>query len=506
MTSQRAVALLEARIDALRPIIWLETADPVEADVVVAAVVAAGSFSLECWDCAGGRVHPSVGTSLDDVPLAEFLGRFDLEDWQKRTLIVVRDLDAFIAEPRVVALLRTLAVRAVQRATFNVTIVVIASTLRIPAELEKLITILPLPGLDDSEVSDAIHEFASAHGCSVTPTLTAELVLMLRGLTRFEVGQILALAYEDGGVLDDRCKAIVVEEKRQAIRKSGLLDLIDANFGFASVGGLDALRDYLKGKGAVFKRLPAALAAGVDIPKGILVVGMPGCGKSMIAKATAHLFGLPLLRLDVGRLLGKYVGESEENLRRAIRVTESVSPCVLWIDEVEKAFAGAVGDDGGGVAARMFGFFLTWLQEKTSTVYVVATANAVKKIPPEFQRKGRFDEVFFVDFPSAQECREICEIHLEKRRQRCAPELDLGTVSKQMARRRFSGAEIEAVIKDAVEHAFLADRRLDREIFNHMMLNTKTVSEVREPDIKEMREMLEKSGFRPATRPVLASP
>ena len=204
--------------------------------------------------------------------------------------------------------------------------------------------------------------------------------------------------------------------------------------------------------------LKTAISFGVDVPKGLLIVGLPGCGKSLSAKACATLFKVPLLRLDVGRLMGKYVGESENNLRRAIRQAESATPCVLWIDEIEKAFAGVGKGGDGGVTTRLFGNFLTWMQEKDSAVYVVATANDITGIPPEFLRKGRFDEIFSVGLPTAKERGKIFEIHLRKRNQ--DPErlkLDLQELVKKTEGEKtpeFSGADIESIVKSAVEKAF----------------------------------------------------
>ena len=180
---------------------------------------------------------------------------------------------------------------------------------------------------------------------------------------------------------------------------------------------------------------------GVDIPKGIMIVGMPGCGKSLAAKAAAKLFEIPLVRLDIGRLLGKYVGESEHNMRRALKLAEAISPCVLWIDEIEKAFSG-VGESGGGsdVTTRLFGQFLTWMQEKENTVFIVSTANDISKIPPEFLRKGRFDELFYVDFPGVEERKQIIEIHLKKRNKW---NKDLDVISLAKKTEGYNGADLK---------------------------------------------------------------
>ncbi|UTI53643.1 SUMF1/EgtB/PvdO family nonheme iron enzyme [Fusobacterium polymorphum] len=245
---------------------------------------------------------------------------------------------------------------------------------------------------------------------------------------------------------------IIIKEKGQIIKKSSILEIIDFKEKIEDIGGLEGLKEWLKSKAQVFRRLDEAKKFGVDTPKGVLLVGMPGCGKSLAAKASARLFNVPLLRLDIGRLLGKYVGESEHNMRVALKTAESISPCILWIDEIEKAFAG-INQDGGAsdITKRLFGQFLTWLQEKENTVFVVATANDVTVFPPEFFRKGRFDEIFFIDFPNEEEREKIFKIHLEKRG-KLNDKIDIKKLAKETM--GYCGSDIEEVVKMTVETVF----------------------------------------------------
>lgn len=198
-----------------------------------------------------------------------------------------------------------------------------------------------------------------------------------------------------------------LEEKQNLVKKSGIIDVVNRDVVINEIGGLHRLVSDLRVKGKIYENIGDALTYHIPIPKGILIIGMPGCGKSMIAKATANLFKVPLLRLDVSRLMGKYVGESEANLRTALTIAEAAHPCVLWIDEIEKAFAGSnkANGDNDSLVLRMMGYFLTWMQERKNPVYIVATANDVMR--PEFMRKGRFDDVYFVDFPNQEERAEI---------------------------------------------------------------------------------------------------
>lgn len=224
-----------------------------------------------------------------------------------------------------------------------------------------------------------------------------------------------------------------------------------------------------------------------------MIVGMPGCGKSLTAKATANLFEIPLVRLDVGRLLGKYVGESEENMRKALKLSEAISPCVLWIDEIEKAFSGVGGSGGGSdVTTRLFGQFLTWMQEKESTVFIIATANDISHMPPEFLRKGRFDELFFVDLPNKEERRRIIEIHLKKRN-KWRKDIDAAALIE--ATEGFNGADLEAVVKETIETAFIeGNGAVTTADLLKTIMETKSISSTLKDKIAQIRETIKKIG------------
>ena len=276
-----------------------------------------------------------------------------------------------------------------------------------------------------------------------------------------------------------------------------MLEIVNFKENIDDIGGLEILKDWLTRKANIFQNLDKAIKFGVDVPKGIMIVGMPGCGKSLTAKATASLFEIPLVRLDVGRLLGKYVGESENNMRKALKLSESISPCVLWIDELEKAFAG-VGSEGGDVTTRLFGQFLTWMQEKENTVFIVATANDISKIPPEFLRKGRFDELFFVDLPNAEERRKIIEIHLKKRKKWNKSIDSIALIQKTEG---FNGADLEAVVKEAIEDAFIDGKdKITTESLLETIKNTKSISSTMKEKIDKIRETIKKMDIKKASQ------
>lgn len=290
-----------------------------------------------------------------------------------------------------------------------------------------------------------------------------DMVRTLQGLQMYEVKQTLKTVMTlTNKQLNNRAITFALEEKKRIVRKSGIIEIIDTDVKFDDVGGLQRLREDLKVKSRIFSNLGDALKYNIPIPKGILIIGMPGCGKSMIAQATANLFGVSLLRLDVSRLMGKYVGESEENLRVALATAEAAHPCVLWIDEIEKAFAGSNNFNGDNdmLVMRLMGHFLTWMQERKTPVYIVATANDVMR--PEFMRKGRFDEVYYVNFPEESERAEILRKKIKKYTSQKDTIFDFSeigdctTVVKSMCGEYggFSGSEIECVLNMVVEEKF----------------------------------------------------
>ena len=290
----------------------------------------------------------------------------------------------------------------------------------------------------------------------------------------------------------------IFEQKQQNIKKSGILKMIPLKESIDDIGGLENLKSWLRRKSKVFNNISEAKKYGVDMPKGLLIAGVPGCGKSLFAKATASLFNVPLLQLDMGRLMGKYVGESESNMRKAIRLAEAISPCVLWIDELEKAFAGIGSKSGNEVTTRLFGTFLTWMQEKTSPAFVLATANDITKMPPELLRKGRFDEIFFVDLPNAEERKKIFEVHIKKRRPKDLSGIDIPKlVSKTEG---YSGADIEGVVIDGVENAFCDDKDVvTTEYIEKAIKATTSLSEIMKDDLKKMKEEYTKRNLKKAT-------
>ena len=326
------------------------------------------------------------------------------------------------------------------------------------------------------------------------------MALNFKGLTKSEIFSILSLAYSDDGELGKQDLKLIFEQKQQKIRKSGILEMIPLKETMEDIGGLEVLKKWLKKKAVVMKNLDQAKRFGVDSPKGVLIAGVPGCGKSLSAKAAADLFQVPLLRMDMGRLMGKYVGESEENLRKAIALAEAISPCVLWVDELEKAFAGIGGAGGAAeVTTRLFGNFLTWMQEKKSPVFVVATANDIIKLPPELLRKGRFDEIYYVGLPNAKERRHIFEIHIKKRRPDDLAAIHLDELVN--ATDGYSGADIESVVRDSVETAYVSGKKaITTGDIKESIWQTHSLSEIMREPIEQMKKIYEQNKFKSASQ------
>ena len=281
---------------------------------------------------------------------------------------------------------------------------------------------------------------------------------------------------------------VILSEKEQIIRKSGILEYYPFNEQISDVGGLDLLKDWMEKRTVAFTE--KARDFGLPPPRGVLLLGVQGCGKSLSAKAIGALWRLPLLRLDVGRIFGGIVGQSEENMRKAIRVAESVSPAILWLDELEKGFSGtqSSGQSDGGTTSRVFGTFLTWMQDKKAATFVVATSNDVTSLPPELLRKGRFDEIFFIDLPSKNERIDIFRIHLRKRK-RNPEDFDLTRLAD--ATPGFSGAEIEAVVIESLYNAFDDTTEMTTDSIIKAAAQTVPLSMTMRERIEDLREWAE---------------
>ncbi|MED5605561.1 AAA family ATPase [Fusobacterium pseudoperiodonticum] len=447
---------------ARRPIIWVNSGDYKEIDAIVKGATKDYKDKAIYEYRAFGAVDFETKVKEESITdLYNFLDTLYSEGIKRNIFLLIKNAEEEMKDSKNIAYIKKIAETRYSSPDYNFTIIVVSETETVPKELEKFTSILDIPNMSKDEIETYILKFSKANNIKVDEKDIGEIAISLKGLTKLEIDHVLNMIIESKNNISISGRDIIIKEKGQIIKKSSILEIIDFKEKIEDIGGLEGLKEWLKSKAQVFRRLDEAKKFGVDTPKGVLLVGMPGCGKSLAAKASARLFNVPLLRLDIGRLLGKYVGESEHNMRVALKTAESISPCILWIDEIEKAFAG-INQDGGAsdITKRLFGQFLTWLQEKENTVFVVATANDITAFPPEFLRKGRFDEVFFIDFPNEEERERIFEIHLEKRG-KFTDDVDINKLAKQTE--GYCGADIEEVVKNAVENIFILETENEEE-------------------------------------------
>lgn len=439
---QELDVLLRARFTLM----VLVTPEEERALAAVKEVCESSDRSCYTWDIADGFQiltgrDASLPAAKDPIAALEQLEKADAEG-----VFVLKDFHDAWSNVHVKRKLRNVA----QRLKFTrKSILVTCPTRKLPDELKDEAVVFDFDAPDASALEQVLERIACTPGVKVRLTSLGreKLVQAALGLTASQAQRVFAKAAVQDGVLDDRDIAMVTEEKKQVIRESEALEFHAAAENMEDVGGLDVLKEWLAQRERAFTQ--EARDYGLPAPKGIALIGIPGTGKSLTAKMIGGLWRLPLLRLDVGSLFGMYVGESEERARRALRVAETVAPCVVWIDELEKALAHGTGDSG--TSTRVFGTILTWMQEKTSPCFVVATANDISSLPPELLRKGRFDEIFFLDLPTTQERKEIFSVHLRKRR-RLVTDYDVDTLAEQSD--GYVGAELEQAVIDAMYMAF----------------------------------------------------
>lgn len=413
-------------------------------------------------------------------------------------LFVFLDFHSFLNDQTIIRKLRDLVNNL--KSTYE-TLIILSPVLTVPVELEKELVVVDydLPCYQETgELLDGIIEVISKNvevKIDLNPEIKEKLVKAALGLTRSEAENAFARAIVIDKKLDVNDIDKILEEKKQAIRKSKLLEYYELKEDFANIGGLDCLKDWLTKRGAAFTQ--KAEEFGLPQPKGIMLIGIQGCGKSLTAKAVASLWKIPLLRLDIGAVFSGIVGSSEENMRKAIKTAESLAPIILWIDEIEKGLSGVQSStfSDAGTAARVFSTFLTWLQEKSASVFVIATANNIGLLPPELLRKGRFDEIFFVDLPEEVEREEIFRIHLKKRK-RNAEQFNLKILSKES--HGFSGAEIEQAVISSLYDAFLENRDITTEDVITNMKQSVPLSVTMKENIEQAREWA-RYRARPAT-------
>jgi SpoVK/Ycf46/Vps4 family AAA+-type ATPase len=477
---------LDIYIRARYTLLWVVTSEEQRAIAELDTLAQEQHKPLYTWSTTVGLTNVAMPQRVDTTKRDPLALLNAIIDEREPGIWLLRDFHPFLRDHSVVRRLREAAFGL---EASNKTIILLGPVLKIPPDLEKEITVvdfaLPTAAQLEKQLERIITKAGGAVQVSLDRRQRGRLVQACLGLTASEADLAIAKAIiQAGGRLDGDAIEAVTAEKQQIIRKSGLLEFYASEDRLNDVGGLTVLKEWLRKRVRAFS--DEARAFGLPEPKGILLVGVQGCGKSLVAKSVANSWRLPLLRLDVGRLFSSLVGSSEENLRTAIRVAESIAPVVLWVDEIEKGFSG-VGSSNvsdAGTAARVFGSFITWLQEKKAPVFVIATANIVSQLPPELVRKGRFDEIFFVDLPDAAERADIWKIHLVKRNRDTA-QFDLNTLA--MASDGLSGAEIEQAVIAGLYEAFDKNRPLQMGDLLDVLQDTVPLSQMMQEEIDALR-------------------
>jgi ATP-dependent 26S proteasome regulatory subunit len=415
------------------------------------------------------------------------------EKMNQGALFVLRDFDRFLEDVAIARKLKNLS-RRLKSTAQNV--VLLATAVRIPEELRDVLTVLEVPLPTPQELAEELQRFP------LDPGAREPLARAAQGLTLERLRRVLGRAIADHQELGAADVSLLLDEKQQSIRQTEVLEFYPASTNVQDIGGLDNLKEWLLRRGGAFS--DRARHYGIPYPKGLLLAGIQGTGKSLTAKAIAHHWQLPLLRLDVGRLFGGLVGESESRTRQMIQLSEAIAPCVLWIDEIDKGFAGLEGRGDAGTASRVFGTFLTWLAEKESAVFVVATANNVRSLPPELLRKGRFDELFFVGLPSQAEREEIFTVHLQRYRPSSFRSYDLSRLAYETP--NFSGAELEQAIIEAMHLGFSQNRDFTTEDILEAASQIVPLAQTAQQEIRTLQEWATSGRARLASRQNLLQP
>ena len=511
-----ALERLKVLINSSTPIVVMETVEEVRALSLVRAACSELNMAVFEWTIADGLVRS--GANAPAMPAADLQTRINaarhatdpgapdsnksaiyntadpvqalanLEAMTLEAVFVLKDFHRHLDSPVVVRRLRDVG----QKFSANRrTLILTAPSIQMPPELASLVEFLDLPLPDADRLRDLIRETYTRMSGTLTLKLQLDapgvdaMAANLRGLTEEEAERAISQSLVARYALVPACITDVLEAKKALLKRSEMLEFVDASDNMASVGGLENLKSWLAQRRNSWD--PQARQFGLDPPKGVIILGVQGCGKSLCARAVAGEWKLPLVKFDTAAVYDKYIGETEKRIQKVFRVAEGLAPCVLWIDELEKVFAGSGPDSASadaGVSSRLLASFLSWMQERKAPVFVAATCNNVTVLPPELIRKGRFDELFFVDLPNAAERKQIFSIQLTKRKRNPA-DYDLDRVAA--AAKGFSGAEIESAVQTALYAAFARKQELSAEDLLTALSSTVPLSITRAEEIAELR-------------------
>jgi len=489
---------LDLMLRARYPLLYIVAVEeePIEEIFFVLANLSQPKRQVLLWDIVRGWDD----NGADKGSAMAALGRISKADKQENTIYVLRDLHFILKSPqsdRNAPVIREIKNLAKELKRSRKTLILTSHALEIPEEFKEEVTVIDFPLPDAKEIDYLIAQLVVPEKLKIQGLAREQLIKACQGLSRARIQRVLAKALAAKQQIDESDIGGVLEEKKQAICQTGILEFFTTSESLKSVGGLDNLKEWVKMRQNAFT--DEARRYGIPNPKGTLLVGIQGTGKSLSAKTIAHEWRLPLLRLDTGRLFGGIVGESESRVRQMIQLAEAMSPCVLWMDEIDKAFGNITsGVDGdSGTSRRVFGSLITWMQEKTSQVFIVATANNVSILPAELLRKGRFDEIFFLNLPTERERQEIFKVHLQRLRPARLRDYDLTNLSRCAS--NFSGAEIEQVIIDGMYKGFGEGRDFTTGDILRAIEETVPLAAIARHQIEELKQWAAQAGARTAS-------
>lgn len=439
-------------LKARYPIIYINTIEEDRVEYVIRKNVKTNlKRSIYSWDFVDGYTNNPNNQGFGKRNPLQALELVERLNPETPAIFLLKDFNRFLNDLSISRKLRNLSrILKLQPKT----IIIIGSELNIPRELQDLITVLQFHLPTEDEIVTELDRLIKSLKITIDAKLLESIIRSCQGLSLERIRRVLSKIIATYKTIDENSILILLTEKKQIIGQTEILEYWSVNEEFDNLGGLENLKEWLKKRQTAFGS--QAIKYGLPTPRGLLLIGLQGTGKSLTAKAIANDWKLPLLKLDVGKLFGGIVGESESRLRQMINVTETISPCILWIDEIDKAFSNSENKGDSGTSNRVLGTFISWLSEKTKPVFVIATANSIDSLPLEIIRKGRFDEVFFLDLPQKSEREEIFRIHLQQFRSTSWENFNCSELAELTE--SFSGAEIRQTIIEAMYQAFYEKR------------------------------------------------